>query len=105
MADIGKDLERLARALDEASHEFSLAFVDPHSSDNEAVRICQMVDREKRIRQVRAVLEELKNVSETMLDSGDAKAKLTMLGQTMTLDSEPIFVAMLDSILSQDGEG
>lgn len=99
MADIGKDLERLARALCEADGR------DPDAPEmfmlNEP-KPTGTLQWMLYVSKVRAVLDELKNVSPEMLDALWPSRDLYMAERLRTKSD---FVAMLDSILSQTAEG
>ncbi len=83
MADIGKDLERLARAL-------AVSFGDNPDEPTASLLNEGEVRWHEYVGHVRAVLEELKKLSPDMLGVSEP---------------DTIWTDSLDSILSQDKEG
>jgi hypothetical protein len=68
-------IERVARAIDEASDEFSIAFT-PHPGGpiDPLVERCRAADREKRMRQARAAIEAMREPTKDMEAAVEADA-------------------------------
>jgi hypothetical protein len=56
-------VERVARAIDDASEEVSMAFREPHPLNDQRVAEYCAADRAKRIRQARAAVEAMREPS------------------------------------------
>jgi hypothetical protein len=88
-------VELVARAIDEASDENSLAFMRFSEPEDPLVEKCMAADLEKRMRQARAAIEAMRRPTSEMLIAGmEAHAHYTD-----RQESTHLWQAMIDEAL------
>lgn len=63
-------VEKVARAIHDASNETSIAFMADLPSDTDTIRLLRVADTEKRMAQARAAIEAMKKPTEEMMQAG-----------------------------------
>lgn len=84
-------VERVAKAIDEASNETSLAFTEAQASDTPTIAQCRIADTEKRLRQALAAIEAMKEPTDKMVEAG----RLSVSGYARDQAVRAIYGAMV----------
>jgi len=105
MPDSMDIVERVARAIAQASGDITLAFHEPKPSDTPSIAMLKKADTEKALRMARAALEAIREPTEAMVEAGDAAQTETdgpYAGEQVAMASFVPWRAMINAALGEE---
>lgn len=94
-------LEKVARAVDEALNDNSIAFMKPSGVDSETVRQCREADTKRAFRAARAAIEAMREPTEAMVEADMPLGGYGFGDDVYSADPKEVWQAMIDAALAE----